>query len=146
MTVQRLLIANRGEVAIRVMRAALELGIEPVAVFSEDDDQSLHVSRSQEAVALRGTGPAAYLDVDQLVAAAATASCQALHPGYGFVSESAVLARACAAAGIVFAGPAPETLDILGDKTRARALALEAGTTSGWIVLAAGWSSSHCDA
>jgi len=84
---QRLLIANRGEIAIRIARAAADAGIASVAVFSEDDADALHVRRSDAAVALRGSGPAAYLDIAGLVAAAREAGCDALHPGYGFRSE-----------------------------------------------------------
>jgi acetyl/propionyl-CoA carboxylase alpha subunit/acetyl-CoA carboxylase carboxyltransferase component len=122
-----LLVANRGEIALRIMRAAAELGLRTVAVFSEDDERALHVRRADAAQPLRGAGAAAYLDVDQIVAAAAQHGCDAIHPGYGFLSESAALARRAAAARIAFVGPAAETLEILGDKTRARALAERCG-------------------
>src|SRR5262245_17134486 len=122
-----LLIANRGEIALRVIRAAAELGLRTVAVFSEDDAGSLHALRADEARPLRGVGAAAYLDAPQLVAAAREAGCDALHPGYGFLSESADFARACGEAGLRFVGPRPETLALFGDKARARALAARCG-------------------
>lgn len=127
MTHRKLLVANRGEIAIRVLRAASELGIQTVAVYSEDDARSLHHARADHAVALRGRGAAAYLDSEQLVAAALELGCDAVHPGYGFLSESAVFASRCGAAGLSFVGPRAETLALLGDKTRARALAEELG-------------------
>jgi acetyl/propionyl-CoA carboxylase alpha subunit len=117
------LIANRGEIAIRIARAAAELGVATVAVFSADDAESLHVRVAGDAHELGGNGPAAYLDGASLVRAAVERGCDAVHPGYGFLSESAEFARACAAAGLVFVGPAPETLEVFGDKARARELA-----------------------
>jgi acetyl/propionyl-CoA carboxylase alpha subunit/acetyl-CoA carboxylase carboxyltransferase component len=125
--IRRLLIANRGEIAIRVARAARELGITSIAAFSEDDATSLHRRLADEAVALPGVGPRAYLDAAQLVAAAKAAACDAIHPGYGFLSESAAFARACAEAGLTFVGPDPETLELFGDKARARDLAASLG-------------------
>ena len=122
-----LLVANRGEIAIRIMHAAAELGIRTVAVFSEDDVRSLHTQRADEAHPLRGVGAAAYLDTEQMLAVAAQCDCDAIHPGYGFLSEQAELARRCAAAGIVFVGPPAQTLALLGDKTQARALAERCG-------------------
>jgi acetyl/propionyl-CoA carboxylase alpha subunit/acetyl-CoA carboxylase carboxyltransferase component len=124
---KKLLIANRGEIAIRVSRAAAELGIPTVAVFSRDDATALHVRKADEAVALDGVGPAAYLDVEGIVGAARQAGCDALHPGYGFLSESAALARACAEHGIRFVGPHPEALELFGDKVASRGLAGECG-------------------
>lgn len=127
MALTRLLVANRGEIAVRILRAAAELGIDTVAVYSEDDARSLHTRRAGQAVALRGTGAAAYLDIPALIAAAREAGCDAIHPGYGFLSENAAFARACAEAGIIFVGPSPETLELFGDKARARALAASLG-------------------
>jgi acetyl/propionyl-CoA carboxylase alpha subunit len=123
MTFKSILIANRGEIAIRVARAAADLGIRTVAVYSEDDADSLHVKIADESRPLGATGPAAYLDINRVIAAAKAAECRSIHPGYGFLSENADFARACAAAGIVFIGPSPEVLSIFGDKARARALA-----------------------
>jgi acetyl/propionyl-CoA carboxylase alpha subunit len=124
---KKLLIANRGEIAIRVTEAAAELGLVTVAVFSEDDAKSLHVVRADEACQLRGSGAAAYLNAEQIVAVALQAGCDAIHPGYGFLSENAECARRCAAAGIVFVGPRPELLELFGDKVRARDLAAQCG-------------------
>jgi acetyl/propionyl-CoA carboxylase alpha subunit/acetyl-CoA carboxylase carboxyltransferase component len=123
----KLLVANRGEIAVRIMHAAAELGIPTVALFSEDDARSLHVWRADEAHPLRGTGVAAYLDIAQIAAAARQRGCDAVHPGYGFLSESAAFARRCAAEGVTFVGPRAETLEILGEKTRARAVAERCG-------------------
>ncbi|HEX6786574.1 MAG TPA: biotin carboxylase N-terminal domain-containing protein, partial [Acidimicrobiales bacterium] len=126
-SIRRLLVANRGEIALRIVRAAAELDIETVAVHAEDDGGSLAVRRADHAVALRGTGPAAYLDAEQLVAVATGLACDALHPGYGFLAEQAALAERCRDAGLVFVGPEPETLAVLGDKVAARALAAGCG-------------------
>ena len=123
MSFKSILIANRGEIAIRIARAAADLGIRSVAIYSDDDAASLHVKLADEAHSLGGSGPATYLDIGRIVAAAQRVHCDAIHPGYGFLSENADFARACAAAGIVFIGPSPEVLSVFGDKARARALA-----------------------
>jgi acetyl/propionyl-CoA carboxylase alpha subunit/acetyl-CoA carboxylase carboxyltransferase component len=122
-----LLIANRGEIAIRIARAAAERGLRTVTIHSEDDRAALHTRKSDETRALQGAGPAAYLDVEQIVAVARAARCDAIHPGYGFLSENAAFARRCAAEGLVFVGPAPEVIERFGDKARARALAQRLG-------------------
>lgn len=127
MTIQSLLVANRGEVAIRICRAAAALGIRTVAVYARDDAACLHTRKADEARPLRGTGVAAYLDMEDLLATARAAGCDAVHPGYGFLAESAALARRAADAGLTFVGPRPEILDVLGDKARARALAARCG-------------------
>ncbi|WP_043301192.1 carboxyl transferase domain-containing protein [Pseudomonas sp. M47T1] len=123
MTITTLLIANRGEIAIRIARAAAELGITSVAVFSEDDSEALHRHTADRQVALRGRGAQAYLDQAQLLEVARAQGCEAIHPGYGFLSENADFARGCADAGLIFVGPSPQALTLLGDKARARALA-----------------------
>ena len=122
-----LLIANRGEIAIRIARACADLEIRSVAVFAEDDDASLHTRKADLAVPLKGRGVPAYLDMDQLIAIAAAQGCDAIHPGYGFLAENAEFARRCQAAGITFIGPAPEVLELFGDKAAARALAERCG-------------------
>ena len=125
MPIEKLLVANRGEIAIRIIRAARELGITSVAIHSRDDANSLHVRLADEAIALDGVGARAYLDVDAVVAAATESGCDALHPGYGFLAESAELSRRCDESGVIFVGPTPESLELFGDKARARALAVE---------------------
>ncbi len=122
---KKLMVANRGEIAIRVARSAAEMGIATVAVFSEDDAASLHTRKTDEARALTGKGAAAYLDIAQIVRVAGEAGCDSVHPGYGFLSENADFAQACADAGLVFVGPSPATLGLFGDKAKARALAEE---------------------
>ena len=119
----KLLIANRGEIAVRIARTAAERDIETVGVYGTDDARSLHVRRVDDARPLAGAGPAAYLDADAILALARDAGATAIHPGYGFLSESAAFARRCADAGITFVGPRPEALELFGDKGRARALA-----------------------
>jgi 3-methylcrotonyl-CoA carboxylase alpha subunit len=126
--IRRLLVANRGEIAVRVIRGARELGIETVAVYSDADRQALHVRSADRAVAI-GPPPArdSYLNVEAVLEAARTTGCDALHPGYGFLAESADFAEACAAAGLIFVGPPAAAMRALGDKKRARALAEKAG-------------------
>lgn len=123
MRIQTLLIANRGEVAVRIARAAAELGIRTVAVFSEDDVQSLHIRKVDEAHPLQRKGAAAYLDVEQLLAVARAANCDAVHPGYGFLSENAHFARRCKEEGLRFVGPQADVLELFGDKVNTRTLA-----------------------
>jgi acetyl/propionyl-CoA carboxylase alpha subunit/acetyl-CoA carboxylase carboxyltransferase component len=123
--IAKLLIANRGEVAVRVAQAAAELGIASVAIYSDDDARSLHVRRAGQAVALGGSGAAAYLNAERIVAIARETGCDAVHPGYGFLSEHAGFARACGEAGLTFVGPRPETLALFGDKAAARRFAAD---------------------
>ncbi len=123
----RLLIANRGEIAVRIARSAAALGMPSLAVYSEDDTGAPHAAYADAAVALRGIGPAAYLDAGQLVDVARAHGCDAVHPGYGFLAEQADFAQRCRAAGLTFVGPRPEVLALLGDKLRARALATGLG-------------------
>ena len=119
----RVLIANRGEIAIRIARSVADLGLAAVAVCSEDDARSLHAVRADEVEALPGRGAAAYLDQEAVLGAAERAECDAIHPGYGFLSENAGFARRCAERGVAFVGPDAETLELFGDKARARAFA-----------------------
>ena len=125
--IKRLLVANRSEIAVRIMATAAVLGIETVAVYPADDAACGHVTRADTAVELPGTGAAAYLDVDAVVNAATQTGCDTLHPGYGFLSERPELAARCAAAGLRFAGPDAEALALFGDKAAARARARELG-------------------
>jgi acetyl/propionyl-CoA carboxylase alpha subunit len=127
MTIRNLLIANRGEIAIRIARTAADAGIRAHAVHSEDDAASDHVRKADSAHRLTGTGPAAYLDAAQIVRVAREAGCDAVHPGYGFLSENAAFAQDCEAAGLRFVGPTPEVLALFGDKGKARALAVKSG-------------------
>ena len=125
MSFKSLLIANRGEIAIRIARAASDLGIPSVAVFSEDDSASLHTRVSDSAYQLEGKGARAYLDIEGMVAAAKAAGCDAVHPGYGFLSEQGEFAKRCGEEGITFIGPRVEHLELFGDKARAREAAIK---------------------
>jgi acetyl/propionyl-CoA carboxylase alpha subunit/acetyl-CoA carboxylase carboxyltransferase component len=118
---KKLLIANRGEIAIRIAQAAAELGIATIGIHSEDDATSLHVRRVDKAIPLKGKGAAAYLDIAGVIAVAKKAGCDSVHPGYGFLSENAGFAEACAEARITFVGPTAEQLKLFGDKAHARA-------------------------
>lgn len=126
---KKLLALNRGEIAIRILRAANELRLRTVAVYSQEDRLSLHRFKADEAYLIgEGKGPVqAYLDVDGIVGLAREKGVDAIHPGYGFLSENPALPRACAAAGITFIGPSADLLELLGDKTAARNLAIKAG-------------------
>jgi len=123
----KLLIANRGEIAIRVARAAADLGIPTVAIYAQDDSECLHVRRADNCVALPGSGVRAYLDMDAIIAAARSTGCTAVHPGYGFLSENSAFATRCADEGLLFVGPSPEVLELLGNKATARMRATELG-------------------
>ncbi|KAB7624378.1 pyruvate carboxylase [Alkalilimnicola sp. S0819] len=127
--IQRLLVANRSEIAIRVMRAAAELGIRTIAIYSEEDRFALHRFKADEAYEVgRGSKPiAAYLDIDEVMRIAREAGADAIHPGYGFLSENPDLAEACAREGILFVGPHPDVMRSLGNKVSARNLAEQAG-------------------
>jgi acetyl/propionyl-CoA carboxylase alpha subunit/acetyl-CoA carboxylase carboxyltransferase component len=123
MNFKSMLIANRGEIAIRIARAAAEMDLRTVAIYAEDDSGSLHVRKSDMAIALRGRGASAYLDAEQIIAIAQAQGCDAIHPGYGFLSENADFARRCQTVGIVFVGPDADVLNTFGDKASARRLA-----------------------
>jgi acetyl-CoA carboxylase, biotin carboxylase subunit len=125
---RRILVANRGEIALRIVRACHELGIEAVCVFSTADSESLHLRYADAAVCV---GPAearqSYLSIPNMVMAAKNTGCEAVHPGYGFLAENSVFARACADNDLVFIGPSPDTMDRLGDKSLAKQIMADAG-------------------
>ncbi len=125
--INRLLIANRGEIALRIARTANEMGISTVAVYSGDDENSLHAHRADDAHQLPGQGARAYLDMEAVLAAAQSTGADAIHPGYGFLSENAEFAGMVEAAGLRFIGPTPQSLALLGDKIAAKARAEELG-------------------
>ena len=124
----KILIANRGEIACRIIRTAAKMGIRTVAVYSDADRDAMHVALADEAI---GIGPAparaSYLDAEKIIAAAKTTGAEAIHPGYGFLSENAAFAEACAAAGLIFIGPPPQAIRAMGGKSEAKALMTEAG-------------------
>src|SRR6266545_3751063 len=126
---KKLLALNRSEIAIRILRAADELGLRTVAIYSQEDRLSLHRFKADEAYLIgEGKGPVeAYLDVEGIVGLAKEKGVDAIHPGYGFLAENPALARACDAAGITFIGPGADLLELPGDKTAARRLAQQAG-------------------
>jgi acetyl-CoA carboxylase biotin carboxylase subunit len=126
--IKRLLIANRGEIALRIIRACKELGIRSIAVYSEADVQSLHVQLADEAICI-GPGPSqqSYLKIDRIISAAEIADADAIHPGYGFLAENAHFAEVCGSCKIKFVGPSPEAIRLMGDKNMARQQAIKAG-------------------
>lgn len=126
---RKLMAANRSEIAIRIFRAANELGIPTVAIFAQEDRFCMHRFKADESYLVgQGKGPvAAYLDIEGIVTLAKEKGVDAIHPGYGFLSENAAFARACGEARITFVGPRPELLDRMGDKTAARAVAERIG-------------------
>ncbi|MCX8267055.1 MAG: acetyl-CoA carboxylase biotin carboxylase subunit, partial [Planctomycetota bacterium] len=125
---KRILVANRGEIALRIIRAAHDLGIEAVAVYSEADRDAVYVKAADDSVCI-GPAPSAesYLDITRIISAAEITGAEAIHPGYGFLAENAHFAEVCAACDIVFIGPSPEIIDSCGDKSNAKETAVKAG-------------------
>ena len=123
---KKILIANRGEIALRIIRACREMGIQSVAVYSQADADSMHVQLADEAYCV---GPArsidSYLKIDQIIAAAEVADVDAIHPGYGFLAENSHFNEVCRSSGFEFIGPSPDAMEKLGDKNTARAMAIE---------------------
>ncbi|MGH8598668.1 MAG: biotin carboxylase N-terminal domain-containing protein, partial [Gammaproteobacteria bacterium] len=125
---KKLLIANRGEIACRVIRAARKLGVQTVAIYSDADASAMHTTSADEAVRVGASKAAAsYLNIEAILAAAKYTGADAIHPGYGFLAENAMFARQTIAAGLSFVGPTPDQIEAMGDKARARALAAEVG-------------------
>ena len=138
-TISRLLIANRGEIAVRIARTAHSLGISTVGVYSEPDADAMHVDAVDVAVALGGSTPAeSYLRADAIIEAALAHGCQAIHPGYGFLAENADVAEQVAAAGLIWVGPTPEQIRLLGDKIAAKKRAVEAGVPTAPLIEVSG--------
>ena len=125
--IRSLLVANRGEIAVRIMRAASELGIRTVAIYTDDDEHSMHVSQADDRVPLRGRGARGYLNGSEIVRLARATGCDAIHPGYGFLAENSDFGAACERAGVKFVGPDSSTLALFGNKLRARELAQQCG-------------------
>ena len=122
---KKILIANRGEIALRVIRACRELGIQSVAVYSEADADSMHVALADEAYCVGSARSAdSYLKIDQIIAAAEVSDADAIHPGYGFLAENAHFNEVCRASGFEFIGPSPQAMEKLGDKNTARSMAI----------------------
>src|ERR1044072_6895038 len=130
---KRVLIANRGEAAVRIVRACHDLGIEAVAVYSTADRDGLWVRLADRAVCVGPHQPSeSYLHMANLVAAAETTGCDAVHPGWGFLAESAAFVRACTDNDLIFVGPPAESMEVMGDKSRARTAMQAAGVRRGW--------------
>ena len=144
--IRRLLIANRGEIAIRIARTARDRGISCVGVYSDADSTSLHLDSMDVAVALGGeTAAESYLRIDAIVDAAVANGCDAVHPGYGFLAENAEAARAVEAAGLMWVGPTAEQIELLGDKVAAKRAAEESGVPTTPIIEVAADGSTPAD-
>ena len=127
----KILVANRGEIACRVIRTARRMGIATVAVYSEADRGALHVEQADEAVCIGGATPAeSYLRIDAIIDACRTSGAQAVHPGYGFLSENRVFREVLEAAGVAFIGPPPFAIESMGDKITSKRIAQEAGVST----------------
>ncbi len=128
----KVLIANRGEIAVRIIRSCRALGVSTVAIYSEPDFRSQHVRLADEAVLVGGARPAdSYLGMDTIIEAARSTGCQAIHPGYGFLSENPLFAEKVVNAGLAFIGPPAAVISTMGDKIAAKKLAVEAGVPDG---------------
>ncbi len=125
--IKKILVANRGEIAVRIVRACAEMGIESVAVYTDADRHALHVKKASEAYNLGPDPVGGYLNAHRMATVALSAGCDAIHPGYGFLSENPELAEICARRGLIFIGPSPQVIRQMGDKTLARAAAIAAG-------------------
>ena len=126
--IEKLLIANRGEIAVRIMRTCKEMGIQSVAVYSTADKLSLHVQLADEAVCIGGPlANDSYLNMNAIIQAACNTGCDAIHPGFGFLSENSQFARLVIQCGLIWVGPSPDIIDMLGNKAQARKLMKEAG-------------------
>jgi pyruvate carboxylase subunit A len=125
--IEKILVANRGEIAVRIVRACAELGIKSVAIYSDADRHALHVKKADEAYNVGPDPVGGYLNAHRIVNLAVAAGCDALHPGYGFLSENSQLAEICARRGVIFIGPSPDAIRRMGDKTAAREAAIQAG-------------------
>lgn len=148
---QRVLVANRGEIAVRVIRACHELGLATVAVYGPGEEQAVHVRSADDAYRIPSEDPIPYLDGPALIEAARLAGATAVHPGYGFLAENAAFAAACEAAGLIFVGPSPAAIQAMGDKVEARQIAAAAGVPivpgtegpAGAVTDAAAWANAH---
>jgi acetyl-CoA carboxylase, biotin carboxylase subunit len=124
----KILIANRGEIAVRIIRACREMGIQTVAVYSEADREALHVQMADEAVCIGPASPKdSYLNVQNIISATVLSGAQAIHPGFGFLSENSKFARICRECNITFIGPSPECIDSMGNKSNAREIMAKSG-------------------